>query len=409
MKNFFNIFKDKNLLIITFISTILHLYFATYQGFKIDVNDWFAWALRLQQNGFSGFYSPGVCCNYTPGYMYILKLLASLKYYFNISDPAFYYILKLPGIIAQIFTGLLVYWQVLKFNKNLALLASAFILLNPALIFNTAVWGQIDSLLTLFMLLSIILLNENKLIYSAIILGISLLIKPQTIALAPAFGIYFLNNFNIKNIIKFSLSSYLTIFIFSLPFFLKDPIFGLFNHVICMASEYAYNSLFAYNLWGILGFWLPDTESYFNLSLKTWGMIFYTIFWIKILIINYYKKIDNFLLASLSCLSFYFLPTRVHERYLFPAFAFLIIYAAKINSKILIGLFLILSLIFLADLYYVQVYYNELYFNLPKELFNQGLFNFLNQNGKIISAVNTIIFIILTTISLKLNYDKKTI
>ena len=87
----------------------IRLVLANVPGFKIDTDDWFAWALRLDEVGFSKFYSNQVFSDYTPGYMYILSLLVFVKNLLQIDNPTFYLILKLPAIFAEIILGALIY------------------------------------------------------------------------------------------------------------------------------------------------------------------------------------------------------------------------------------------------------------------------------------------------------------
>ena len=163
-----------------------------------------------------------------------------------------------------------------------------------------------------------------------------------------------------------------------------------------MVSDYSFTSLFASNLWGAVGFWIPDNTLWNGLSYQIWGYILLASYW---LIIGYYyfkKKLSIYTLATLATLGFFFLPTRVHERYLYPAIVFLILITAYLRSRLLLILAGILSLLHLLNLYYVYVYYNELYLKLPKILYNPIIYNFLDANGKGFSLISTIIFILIS-------------
>lgn len=366
------------------------------------MDDWFAWAIRLNSVGYGQFYSNQVFSDYTPGYMYVLSLLGFLKSLLQINAQTFYFLLKLPAILTEITLGILIYKE-LKSSVSIfyGRLAAGLIFLNPALIFNSSVWGQIDGILALCLFLTIYYLKNKKLILSSILLGVSLLIKPQTIAILPIFLLFTLSNFSLKNIIKISLPFLLILYIFSLPFFTNNPLIGLANLIVTTANQYSYTSLFAYNFWGVVGFWIADTQIWNGLSYQTWGYILLITYWIIIGYFYFKKKLSLFTLAALATLGFFFLPTKVHERYLYPAIVFLILATAYFKSRLLLVLTGLLSLLYLLNLYYVYVYYNEFYLKLPKVLYHPVVYSFLDANGKSLSLLSTAIFIFIAIVIIK--------
>lgn len=392
---------NRMILFIILLGLAVRLLLISLPGFKIDVNDWYAWSLRLNEVGYGQFYSSQVFSDYTPGYMYVLSFLGFLKNLLQINTQTFLLLLKLPAIFAEIILGVLIYKEV----KNsvpifYAQLAACLIFLNPALIFNSSVWGQIDGVLTLALFLTIYYLKNKKIILSSVLLGISLLIKPQTIAILPIFLLFTVSNFSIKNITKIALPSLFIIFIFSLPFF-TNPLTELLNLVVNTASQYPYTALFAYNFWGIVGFWIPDSQIWNSLSYQTWGYILLASYWIMIGYFYLKKKLSLYALATLATLGFFFLPTRVHERYLYPAIVFLVLLIAYHKSRLLLVLTATLSMLHLLNLYYVYIYYNEFYLKLPKILYNPLIYNFLDINSKGLSLFSTIIFILISAIIIK--------
>ncbi len=398
-----NIFKEKKIILLLGSGFAVRLLLATIPGFKIDVDAWFAWALRLNELGFGGFYSEQTWTNYTPGFLYILYLFGLLKNLFQITDPAFFVILKLPSIIAEVLLGFLIYSIVSKrASRKLALLASSFILFNPALIFNSAIWGQIDGFLSLFLVSSIFFLNKDKFVLSSIFFGLAFLIKPQAIALAPVFILYaFKNRLSFSKFSKLILPGLLTVFILAYPFFPSSPFDGLIKLVLKMSGDYSGISLFALNFWGIFGFWQSDSQKFLALTFQHWGVVLFVFYWAMLIFLYLRKRIDEFSLAALATLGFYFLPTRIHERYLYPVIPFLIIAFAQFKTNYKFYLISALSLIHLVSLYYVYVYYNEFYLKLPKLLYFPLLYNFTDQNGKLLSFISTAIFVLIVITFIK--------
>lgn len=395
---------QKNLVIYYLILAgfLIRLIFASFPGFHVDTDTFFAWSIRVFDLGFARFYSKDVWTNYTPGMIYVFYLLGFLRNIFSISSENFYLVLKLPSIFADLVLSYFIYNVLLKtVSKKLAFYSLAFCLFNPVMIFNASIWGAFDGLLTLFLFLAIFYLAQKKLIWSSIFFGIALLIKPQAIAITPVFALWVLKNFSLKNILKLSIPAIITVVLLSIPYFPSDPFFGFFNLFIQMAQDYKGNSLFAYNSWGIFGFWIDDSEKLGFMSFRVWGLFLMSVFWLYFFVIFFKKKIlDVYLLSTLAFLGFFFLPTRVHERYLFSAIPFLILISIYLKSRTLILSTVFLSLLHTINLYYVYIYYNEFYLKLPKTLYIPGFYESLEANAKILSAISTLIFaIIIITIS----------
>lgn len=404
-----NIKKNLVLYYLLLSGFLLRLIFATFPSFHIDADTNFAWSLRVVELGFGKFYAPDVWTNYTPGMIYVFYVLGVLKNLFSLSSDQFYLLLKIPSILTDVTLGFFVYKQLLKTaTRRIAFVGLGLCLFNPIFIFNSSIWGAFDAPLTLFTFISIYFLSEakksssayylarRKLILSSIFIGIALLIKPQAIALTPVFGLFILKNFSISNILKLSIPALLVVIILSLPFFPRDPIFGFFNLFITMAQDYKGNSLFAYNTWGMFGFWIEDSTNLGFLSYRVWGLLLLSLFWIFFYMLFFKSKFDAFTLSTLAFLAFFFLPTRVHERYLFSAIPFLVLTALQFKSKILIVSLILLSALHTINLYYVYVYYNEFYLKLPKILYIPGFYEFLEMQGKLLSVISTLLFLVIT-------------
>lgn len=399
--------NNQQLVILLTLGFVIRLLLATLPGMKIDVDTWYSWVERLKEVGFSRFYNDQIWTNYTPGYLYILWLLGFLKDFFQINTSFFYLILKVPSIISEIILSIFIYKIIAKKSILWAIIATGLILLNPALIFNSSIWGQIDGLFTLILILSIYYFNYERYFLSSFMLGIGFLIKPQAILLLPIFALYFLNNLRIKYLAKFIIIAPGVILLLSLPFFVQQPFSGIVNLFLKMAGDYSATSLFAYNFWGVVGFWIPDQTIWNGLTYKVWGYILYFLYWIIVGYFYFKRGLSLYAVTALAVLSFFFLPTRVHERYLYSALVFLILYATTIKSRILLILSAILSFIHLLNLYHVYVYYNELYLNLPRLLYNGIIYQLLNSSSKVLSALSTSIFILITIVTIRSGYVHK--
>lgn len=402
-----DILKDRFLISVLLIGLIIRLILTPIIGFKFDVDTWFAWADRLNNVSFAYFYSDQVWTSYPPGFLYILALLGLIKNLFQINNPQFFLILKIPSILAELAVGILVYRIIPNNFTRWKRIGLILVVLNPAFIFNSSIFGQFDGLFSLTLLLSAYFLNLNKIVLSSIFWGLSFLLKPQAILLLPVFPFYILQNFSIKNILKITLPATLLIYFSFLPFFASNLFSGSANLVTGLMGYYPYNSIFAYNFWGIFGFWISDKINLLNITYQNWGYILFMIFWITTGYFYYKKKLSILALCALTALSFFFLPTRMHERYLYPSLVFLILLSVLLKSRYLIIGTTLLSILHFLNLYYVYVYYNEFYLNLPKTLYIPILYNFLDTNGKLLSIVSTVLFIFISISIIKSQYANK--
>ena len=337
----------------------LRLILAFLPDLKVDTYGWLVWADRLASFGPASFYSESIWTHYTPGYLYILWLQGFIRQLFQIPDPSFYYFLKVPAIICEVILGYLSYQIISKHSRQLALWASAFVMFNPVLIFDSSVWGQVDSVLTLPMLLAVYLLDRGKYVSSAVSLAIAFLVKPQAIAIFPVFGLYFLKNFSVKNIILSTFYFLLSTLLLSWPFFPNNPVLGLVDMLSRMSADYPFNSVNSFNLWGVFGLWIKDLTTFTSLSYQLWGVILFITFWLLTSLFYLKRKLSLYPLSTLACLFFFFLPTRVHERYLYPGLVFLIVTAFIAKSKELIILMTALTIVNFLNLLYVYYLYSQ--------------------------------------------------
>lgn len=413
IKFFRSILKNPWLIILSILGLLFRLYLATYPGFKYDIGSFFYWAVRLTELPLNQFYSPEVFTDYTPGYLYVLSVLGHIRATFNLSDDQFYFLLKIPSILAEICLGFIVYFVARRneLSQKLSLTFASSVFFNPGMIFNSSIWGQADGFFTLPLVLSVLFLKGRRFLLSGLFLGISFLIKPQAIAIFPIFVLIALKNFEVKNWLKFSVVFLISLFLLTLPFFPNNPLWNLKEKIVSTANEYPYTALGPYNFWGTVGYWINDTITWFyGIVYQTWGYILLASFWLVTMIVYFKKNIPIFTLAALATMAFYFLPTRVHERYLYPALVFLILAAIEFKSEIILYAQDLLSVIYFINLYRVYVYYNEEVLHLPQSLLIPPVYDFLAKNDKMFSQWTTLFFVIISiylfAMSLKKGYTE---
>jgi len=366
---------------------VIRLFLSYLPSFGFDMGTWFGWAGRLSSLGLSKFYSETDWTQYTPGYLYFLWIIGKLGWVSEL-------VIKIPITLADIGVGVLIWSLVKKVNEKFALICFFLYTLNPVVLFDGPVWGQIDGLVTLLLFLAAyFLIEKKKLVVSVFFWAIAFLVKPQALAVAPVyFLVLVLRKFKFKEIILSGIAGLTTIFLLSWPFFTSNPFLGLPQLIIRMGKYYSYTSVNAFNIWSWVGFWRPDTTLFLGISLNIWGTILLGLS-ILFTLYNFRNKLNTkanyYLLFAILSLCFFLFPTKVHERYLFPFFAFLLTAAGISGSPNLLGIYITTSLASFINLYYPYAYYNKNY------LFSQTLYDLSESLAKIISFIFLATFFVL--------------
>ena len=76
-------------------------------------------------------------------------------------------------------------------ESRLPLLLAAFVAFDPLLLFDTAVWKQIDGAFALPLLLCFYLLEKRRYLPAAVLYGVALAIKPQALLFGPVLAVCF--------------------------------------------------------------------------------------------------------------------------------------------------------------------------------------------------------------------------
>jgi len=186
------------ILVVLAAGLILRLLLATFPGFGIDVGTFAAWSYQLADTGPWNFYHTDSFTDYAPGYLYILwfigegKVLVEDLGIITLTNKQYEFILKLPSIVADLASAYLLY-KLLEGQRQEARVGAALAyLLLPVTWFTGAVWGQVDSLLAFFLLLSLYFIGKGRPIAGGIAFVVAFLVKPQAIAALPFLAFWIL-------------------------------------------------------------------------------------------------------------------------------------------------------------------------------------------------------------------------
>jgi len=340
------------IILILFFALILRLYLSQFGGYELDVN-WFKnWSQEVYSNGFSNFYQ-NTNSDYPPFYIYILWVIGAINSLTSTNiNPLILF--KLPSFFADIATSLLIFIIVIKYTSyKTALISVIFYAFNPAIIYNSSIWGQVDSIYTFLLLFAIYEFISEKPTNSAIFFALSILTKPQSLVLFPLFLILGFKKYKLNVLIRSSIISFVVFILFALPFYVNTSILELYRLYTSSYIQYPFTSLNAFNFWALVGMFKPDNTIFLFLTYRIWGYILFSIFFIYITYFTIKNNNNTILYYSsvLLFLGFFMLFTRIHERYMFPIFSFLSI--VIIFDRRLYYVYILSTITFLANLYLV--------------------------------------------------------
>jgi len=351
-------------------------------GFQVDVGAFRYWAENLASQGLNGFYTRDFFHDYTPGYLYVLWLVGKVGQLFGggVGD-----LIKLPPILADAALGWVV-WSMareLGASSRAARIGALLVVLNPVSWLDSAIWGQVDSVGTVVLLLALRELWRDRPERSAILTVLAALIKPQLGILIPIVAVVVIRRAlwpaggygdepapvggatalerrfrGPIRILTTGLAGIATAVVVSLPFGLS--LSGLIQQVFSTAGGYPYVSVNAYNPWALVslngngvaanGAWACDTTvlpsgpttirlgdfvlfsssgstltctpavTFGALPAVLVGALLFLAAALIVVVLVARRPDRRTTLVGLAilALAFFVLPTRVHERYLYP-------------------------------------------------------------------------------------------
>lgn len=368
----------------------LRLLIAFFSASHPDLGNHLDWGNKFWQYGPRNFYTESVWNvswpNQPIGSIYLFAFLAKINqsvlgfiWHLNTSIPLFPsklvplleehlhpWLVKLPFIISDVLIGLIIYLAIRKKNLKAAPLLACLYLFNLPVIYNSAIWGQTDSLINLLSLSGLLLLLNKRYFWGILIFLSSYLFKVSLIIYLPVFLI-------ILFVYRRDWSKWLLPSLFFLVFLILITIpFSGFNNPISWLIHLYRDLVFnrqgqmlsgnAFNLWGLFfgtDLTLKNSLLVFGIPASHLGQLLFITFSIPALMVFINRKLS---LANLVHLLFiisfsaFILLTNMHERYLYPIFPLLpILYLYR---KLSLTTVIILTFIHFINLYNLWFYPN---------------------------------------------------
>ncbi len=339
--------------------------FMTEPGFPADVSQFAYWAYLSKSEGLSAVYqtnelSGRPVCNYPPGYVFVLRGLASAydviappgetfgpdlirSIYEGARTPATrraYAILKAPSVLCDVWlAGFLAYivgrcWR----TRSAWAVGLAYALL-PAAIHNAALWGQVDSILALLLVAALWCGVRHRMIAMVVLAFLAFLIKAQAAMLVPVFA-YLLIAWAGRDTQRWGkalIAIGITVGAVVLPFVtMLRPMLAAYTQA---ASYYPFVHLNGFSGWFLFSpvaenhldapelsqWYRPDDAAWvLRLAPRTIGFALLLGVWVLViarLITARGKQAVLRAAVRVLSLAFFVVSTQMHERYLLPAAA----------------------------------------------------------------------------------------
>ncbi len=353
------------------------------QGFATDLASFDEWAATLARVGPGGFYASSGA-NYPPGYMYVLWLVGEvgtlLAPVLNIStSAAILTLIRIPPILADLVIAVLLYRAGSRwFGGRAGLIAAALYLFIPVSWYDSALWGQVDAVGALLMLAALLVLADGWSEPAMILAVLGVLVKPQdAICLVvvlpvlvrrhllrvgsgpvPSLGrrlsalderlggrltdqgplrlgmaIFLGAIVGIVPLLPFDIATYAPASLAGLP--VIGQVAGLIGLFQSVTGQYAVLTANAFNAWALVGSqplasiargsgsWTSDSIVVFAglTAFQVGALLLAAVCLLVVAGLLFRDDRRTIVLAfAVVAFAFYAVPTRVHERYLFPFF-----------------------------------------------------------------------------------------
>ena len=239
-----------------------------------------------------------------------------------------------------------------RFGSLTAVIGACLYLFNPGVIMAGPAWGQVDSAGTLFVLAAAIAASRNAFVVGGALSVVAMLMKPQFGIAVVAVGVAALwvawRDRRWQPPFDAVAGGVIAYAIIAIPLALTPfDYLGLLGDT---AVRQPMTSLYAFNVWALIEpFETPDGP-YVGIGL---GLLVIGLIGSLVPIRRGNTLAAVLAISALLALSLYVLPTRVHERYLFPVLALLVPFAA-VHLRLVLP-YVVMSIVYALTLVYTLV------------------------------------------------------
>jgi NPCBM/NEW2 domain/Glycosyltransferase family 87 len=367
-------------------------------GYLFDIDLFAEWTRSLHEHGLSGFYQATSFSDYPPLFTLTMWLIGHAATAFDggLTDGHLLHVLlKIPACIGDLVIALTLFVEGRRiFGDGRAVGAAALYYLNPLSFYDSAYWGQVDSIHTAMVLLSVVFIARRRWTICGLFIGLAMLQKFQAIAFVPLILFEAYRYRRWRGLGACFLGAGIAACAVLAPFagagVVKDVMSRAYVGVV---GQYHSLSPSAFNIWHLPGLVSANKSEHQGVGLLsitpdmddnavprvvsrvaargretfradetrllrlTWrriSLIAYSIAVALILTVGSYRSdgVTRLASAALLGLAFFLIPTEMHERYAHPTIALLAVWAVGGVWKERV--FSLLSVLLLLNLTWIQ-------------------------------------------------------
>ena len=331
-------------------SAAIQLALATCPDTMGDLLEYRSWTRQLTADGLAGAYWPEPSppdseqfrppIDYPPLLPYVFWGIGSAvravsPAALDANDRLLDFLIRLPLVASALLLSLVVYREVRRTAPGAATLVLTLVALNPAIVFDTAYWGQADAPCALLITAAFVALVRGRPGWAWAALAAAALVKPLAYPLAPLLLVETLRRFGIRAALRSAGVAGLVVSAVFLPFLWSGHVAEALRALVTQVDAMPYLSVNAHNLWWLVGRGLPWTGAYARalgpLSWNTLALLLFGVLYLVVLglLLRAREPRALYVAAATVAFGFFVLATHMHENHLFPALALLALVAAE--------------------------------------------------------------------------------
>jgi Gpi18-like mannosyltransferase len=305
-----------------------------FPGFHYDITMKTDRSLLLLALGPARIYDPHLPVDfYPPGSLYPLWLSGWIGHLLMPGATGFRVLVEAPALVADALVALAVFLWARRFRRGMGALAPMLLLaLNPALLYDSVVWGQSDAVMALPLLVGALLIVASRWRLGWALAALAVLIKPQAGAAIPVLVAWTLANAPVAEWIAGAGAGAATVAVGWLPFQWGHPAGWIFMIYGALGNRFKAASQGAFNLLALLGGTdVSDRStvagvSYFSLGMMLFAAALALAIWL-VLRARRMRGPERTRIAIygvfLALFGMFMFAPRMHERYVYGALVML--------------------------------------------------------------------------------------
>ncbi len=336
--------------VILVVSALVQVALATIPATMSDLLEYRSWARQLTRVGLAGAYWPvqttaesgpfTLPIDYPPLLPYVLSAIGRLVHAVSPealekNDRLLDFLIRLPLVASSLFLALVVYRETRRTVPGAAPLALALVALNPAIVFDTAYWGQADAPCALLVTASFVALVRGRPEWAWAAIATAALVKPLAYPFLPLVLVETLRRFGPRRALRSAGAAGAVAGAALLPFLWSGHLAVALRTLVTQVDAMPYISVNAHNLWWLVGRGVPWTEAHVRplglLSWSTLSLLLFGAFYLFVIVLLLRSREPRGLYVAAATVSFGFfvLSTHMHENHLFYALPLLALAGAE--------------------------------------------------------------------------------